>query len=227
MKDLLKKILVIAPHPDDETLGCGGTLLRHISEGDEVYWLICTTISESQGFTKERIEERKKEIELVSNMFGFAGYRQLNFKTTELDQVPRNQLIGGIAGYINEVQPLTLYLPYRNDAHSDHSYVFDSSVACTKSFRYPFVKKVCVYETLSETEFGLRTDDGGFKPNMWVDISSCLDRKIDIMKIYESEIGDHPFPRSFNNIRALANFRGANSMNIAAEAFMMIKYIWK
>ena len=69
----MNKIIVVAPHPDDETLGCGGTLLRHISDGDEVYWLICTTITESQGFTNNRIEERKKEIELVANMFVFAG----------------------------------------------------------------------------------------------------------------------------------------------------------
>ena len=143
----MNKIMVIAPHPDDETLGCGGTLLRHISDGDEVYWLICTTITESQGFAKERIQERKKEIDLVANLFGFAGYRQLNFKTTELDQVPRNELVGAIAEYIKEVKPHTLYLPFRNDVHSDHAYVFDSSVACTKSFRYPYVKKVCVYET--------------------------------------------------------------------------------
>ena len=121
----MNKIMVVAPHPDDETLGCGGTLLRHISDGDEVYWLICTTITESQGFTKERIEERKKEIELVSNMFGFGGYRQLNFKTTELDQVPRNELVGAIAEYIKEIKPHTIYLPYRNDVHSDHAYVFD------------------------------------------------------------------------------------------------------
>ena len=117
-------------------------VLRHISDGDEVYWLICTTITESQGFTKERIEERKKEIDLVANMFGFAGYRQLNFKTTELDQVPRNELVGAIAEYMKEIKPQTMYLPYRNDVHSDHAQIFDASVACTKSFRYPFVRNV-------------------------------------------------------------------------------------
>ena len=222
----MNKIMVIAPHPDDETLGCGGTLLRHISDGDEVYWLICTTITESQGFAKERIQERKKEIDLVANLFGFAGYRQLNFKTTELDQVPRNELVGAIAEYIKEIKPHTLYLPFRNDVHSDHAYVFDSSVACTKAFRYPYVKKVCVYETLSETEFGLRTDDGGFKPNMWVDISGgFLDKKLEIMDIYKSEIGDFPFPRSQKNIRALSNLRACTVNLTEAEAFMSLKTI--
>ena len=217
--------MVIAPHPDDETLGCGGTLLRHISDGDEVYWLICTTITESQGFTKERIEERKKEIDLVANMFGFAGYRQLNFKTTELDQVPRNELVGAIAEYMKEIKPQTMYLPYRNDVHSDHAQIFDASVACTKSFRYPFVRNVCIYETLSETEYGLRTDDSGFKPNLWVDISRYLNQKIEIMKIYDSEVGEHPFPRSEANIRALSHYRGSTCNSKAAESFIIIKQI--
>lgn len=222
----MNKIMVIAPHPDDETLGCGGTLLRHISDGDMVYWLICTKITQSQGFTKERIEERNKEIEAVSNMFGFTGYRQLNFKTTELDQVPRNELVGAIAEYIKDIEPHTIYLPYRNDVHSDHAYVFDSSVACTKSFRYPYIKKVCVYETLSETEFGLRTDDGGFKPNMWVELSGgLLDKKIEIMNIYNSEIGEFPFPRSEKNIRALSNLRACTVNLTEAEAFMSLKTI--
>lgn len=223
----MKKIMVIAPHPDDETLGCGGTLLRHISQGDEVYWLICTTISEDEGFTKQRIQERKKEIETVADMFGFAGYRQLSFKTTELDLVPRKELVGAIAEYINEIEPHTLYLPYRNDVHSDHAYVFDSSIACTKSFRYPFVKKVCVYETLSETEFGLRTDDDGFRPNQWIEISNFISRKIEILKVYNSEIGNHPFPRSEVSIRSLANLRGSCIDSIAAESFMVIKQIIK
>lgn len=221
----MNKILCVAPHPDDETLGCGGTLLRHISEGDEVYWLICTTITKQQGFSEEKIEERKNEIEKVAKDFGFSGYRQLNFKTTELDQVPRNKLVDGIAEYINEIQPHTLYLPYRNDIHSDHARVFDSSVACTKSFRYPFVKKVCVYETLSETELGLRTDDHGFKPNRWVDISEQIEAKISILKIYKSEIKDHPFPRSIESVRALSIIRGSSAGSMNAEAFILIKSI--
>jgi len=219
----MKNVLVIAPHPDDETLGCGGTLLRHVAEGDRVYWLIGTTIKEKNGFSSDRVNSRQKEIKKVSDMYGFAGYKHLDFNTTELDQVPRNILIQKISEYVNQVEPHTIYLPYRNDIHSDHAQIFDASVACTKSFRYPFVKKVCVYETLSETEFGMRTDDPGFKPNMWVDITRYLDRKIEIMKVFESELGKHPFPRSTMNIRALATYRGSTSGCISSEAFMILK----
>jgi LmbE family N-acetylglucosaminyl deacetylase len=174
---MTKSILVAAPHPDDESLGCGGTLLRHIANGDKVYWLIGTTIKEDKGFSSVKVKTRQKEIKKVFGAYGFAGYIQLDFATTELDQVPRNKLIQEISNYVNEVKPHTIYLPYRNDAHSDHAFIHDATVACTKSFRYPFIRKICVYETLSETEFGLRSDDPGFKPNFWVDISEFLEKK--------------------------------------------------
>ena len=147
------------------------------------------------------------------------------FNTTELDQVPRNILIQQISEYVNEVKPHTMYLPYRNDVHSDHAQIFDASVACTKSFRYPFVRKVCVYETLSETEFGMRTDDPGFKPNCWVDINSFLSKKLEIMSVFSSEMAKAPFPRSKSNLIALAKFRGSACGSLAAEAFIIIKQI--
>ena len=221
----MKNILVIAPHPDDETLGCGGTLLRHIDEGDKVYWLIGTTITEQLGFSPERLNSRQNEIAKVFKFYGFTGYKQLSFNATELDQVPKSKLVKEISKHVNEVKPHTMYIPYRNDVHSDHAQIFDASVACTKSFRYPFIEKVCVYETLSETEFGMRTDDSGFKPNMWVDISNYLERKIEIMKLFKSEVKEHPFPRSIKCIKSLANLRGSFAGSEYAESFMCIKEI--
>ena len=145
----MSNVLVIAPHPDDETLGCGGTLLRHVNQGDNVYWLIGTTIDESQGFSSNSIEIRKSEIQKVAKLFGFSGYKQIKFKTTELDQYPLGELISQIGNYVNEIKPNTLYLPYRNDVHSDHARIFDACMPFTKSFRYPYVKKIYLYETSS------------------------------------------------------------------------------
>ena len=220
-----KNILVIAPHPDDETLGCGGTLLRHIDEGDKVYWLICTTITQKLGYSIDRLNLRQNEISDVFMSYGFVGYKQLSFITTELDLVSKRKLVIEISKYVHEVKPHTIYIPYRNDVHTDHAQVFDASIACTKSFRYPFVRKVCVYETLSETEFGMRTDDPGFKPNMWVNISDYLDRKIEIMNIFESELGEHPFPRSESCIQAKALLHGTIASCKYAESFIQIKSI--
>ena len=221
----MSRIMVVAPHPDDETLGCGGTLLRHISEGDHVYWLIMSTISKEAGYSRERVDSRTDEIRRVIESYGFASMQQAPFITTRLDTYPKSDLIGEVSNYISKIEPDTIYLPFRHDVHSDHEAVFDAVVSCAKSFRYPFVKRLRAYETLSETEFSVRPGNNGFVPNLWVDISEYLDRKMEIMQIYKSELGYHPFPRSEKNLRALATLRGATAGKDAAEAFISLKEI--
>lgn len=221
----MKRILAIAPHPDDETLGCGGTLLRHFEEGDEVHWLIVTGISSDFGFTAQRVASRDQEIDAVAKAYGFCSTKRLSFPTMMLDQVPTFELVGAISQAIRDIQPHCLYLPYRNDAHSDHAAVYDAATSCTKVFRYPTVKAVYAYETLSETEFGLKPEDPGFRSNLLIDISEFLERKIEIMRLYDGEMRDFPFPRSEICIRALAQLRGSQAGTFAAESFMIIKEI--
>lgn len=222
---MTKQILCIAPHPDDETIGCGGTLLRHIADGDEVHWLIVTAISEAIGFTADRVASRAGEIEKVAAAYGFAGTHRCDFPTMRLDTLPLLDVISRIGEVVKATGAHTLYVPYRGDAHSDHAVVFDAALACAKTFRYPQVGAVLAYETLSETEFGLKPDDPGFRPNHYVDIADQLDRKIDIMRLYEGEMADFPFPRSETCMRATAQLRGSQCGRMAAEAFMTIKEI--
>ena len=221
----MSTVLVVAPHPDDETLGCGGTLLRHAAEGDQVHWLIMSTIDESGGFSPRRIESRGKEVGRVIKAYGFRSCHQAAFQTAQLDVYPKADLVESVSKVMGEVQPDTVYMPFRHDVHSDHGAVFDAVASCTKSFRYPCVRRVRVYETLSETEFSLLSGAETFSPNVWVDISDYFDRKIDIMNIYKGEMGKHPFPRSDQNIRALATYRGAAAGVGAAEAFVSLKEI--
>lgn len=218
------KVLCIAPHPDDETIGCGGTLLRHVAEGDQVTWLIATGMREP-AFTAERIEQRQRELIAVAARYKFIETRQLGFETTRLDCPPMADVVTAMSHVFQLVQPNVVYVPYRNDVHSDHGVVFDAAAACCKSFRYHSVKAVYAYETLSETEFGLRPDDPGFRPNLFVNIQEFLDSKIEIMKLYGPELRDFPFPRSEVCLRAQAALRGAQSGLSAAEAFMILKEI--
>lgn len=218
-------VLVVAPHPDDESLGCGGALLRHIEEGDSVHWLIVTAMTESQGFPEDRIASRNTEIESVALAYRFAGVHRAGLPTTRLDTVPMGDLVAAIGKVFQTTCPDTVYLPYRNDAHSDHAAVFDATVACCKSFRHSSVKRVYAYETLSETEFGLRPDDPGFRPNLFVDIGDRLEQKIQILNLYSGEIGVFPFPRSEECVRAQAILRGSQAGSTAAEAFMVLKEI--
>ena len=221
----MHRVLAIAPHPDDETLGCGGSLLRLQNEGCQTFWLIITSLDQNKVSLSNQISDRQNEIKKVAAYYRFKDYKQLNFLTTALDTVPKNRIIEAISDYTNSIEPDTIFLPYPSDAHSDHKVVFEAASACTKSFRFPFVKRTYIYETLSETEFGLSPDSIAFKPNLWIDISDYLEKKIEIMKIYDSEFGIHPFPRSEKNIRALATLRGSTAGVNSAESFISVKEV--
>lgn len=218
---MTNKVLVVAVHPDDETLGCGGTLLKHKANGDEIHWLICTTIDENHSY----YEAREKEIKQVQKLYSFDSIHNLRLKTMQIDEYNMSELIGKISNVINEVKPYIVYLPFKGDVHSDHRKIFEAAYSCTKSFRYPFIKQIYMMETLSETEFAPSTKEDSFIPNVFVDISLYMEKKIEIMKIFESEVGEHPFPRSEKNIKALGTIRGATANCEYAEAFMLLKEI--
>lgn len=221
----IKTCLVIAPHPDDETLGCGGTILKLKAQGVAVHWLIVTTIEGVPGFAQDRVPVRAREIDSVREAYGFDGVHQCSLPAAALDTLSKGELIGAIGKVIKSVKPDSVYVPYRNDVHSDHAAVFDAAVSATKTFRSPFVSAVYAYETLSETDFGLRPDDPGFRPNLYEDISNYLDKKISIMSLFDGEMGEFPFPRSEECLRALATLRGAQANCNAAESFMTLKEV--
>ena len=216
------RIIVIAPHPDDETLGVGGTLLRRKAEGATIAWLIVTTISKESGWSSEKVKQRADEIERISLLYDFDEVYALNFQTTQLDTIPMRDIVAAVSGVFKSFKPDEVFVPHPSDVHTDHRVVFNAVSACTKWFRYPSVKRVLAYETLSETDFGLGTDQA-FRPNVFVDVTEFFGKKIKAMDIYASEVGDFPFPRSHEAIRALATLRGAASGFKAAEAFELLR----
>jgi len=216
------KTLVIAPHPDDEVLGAGGTLLRRKAEGATVAWLIVTSITAEMGWSAEKIKQRAGEIKRVAEIFGFDSVFELNLPTTQLDQVPMNDLVAAISNVFKRFEPEEVFVPHPSDVHTDHRLVFDAAASCAKWFRYPSIQRVLAYETLSETDFGLGSSQG-FRPNVFVDIEPYLTDKLRAMDIYASELGEFPFPRSHKAILALATLRGAASGFKAAEAFELLR----
>jgi LmbE family N-acetylglucosaminyl deacetylase len=216
-----KKVLIIAVHPDDETLGCGGTLLKHKENNDEIHWLICTDIDKNNDYYNTRQDEIKE----VSKLYDFDSVNNLELKTMQVDEYSMSELIGKISKVINDVKPNIIFLPFKGDIHSDHRKIFEASYSCTKSFRYPFIKKIYMVETLSETEFALSTKEDSFIPNVFIDTSKYMDKKIKIMKVFKSELGEHPFPRSIRNLKALGTLRGATAGCEYAESFMLLKCI--
>lgn len=215
-------ILVVSPHPDDETLGAGGSLLK-LKEENKIYWLNITDLCADLGYTKNQMNVRSEQIEKIKNFYRFDGTKNLMLPTTKLREVPDNEVISAIGNYIDEISANWIFLPDYNDAHSDHKIVFDWCLACTKVFRHPSVKNVLTMEILSETNFG--HPDSPFIPNFYFDISDTLEQKIQASMIYDTEMGKHPFPRNQEDIKALAMLRGSEAGVKYAEAFRVIKMI--
>jgi len=220
-------ILVISPHPDDETLGCGGTILKHKDIGDKIYWLIITNIVVKNGWDKDIVEKRQKEIKTVAEMYGFEKTFKLDYPTAKLDIIPIQEIIESISKVIFEIKPEIIYLPNRSDVHTDHQITFKAAYSCTKNFRYPFIKKILMYETLSETEFAPALPENTFIPNVFVDITEYFEKKLEIFKIYKSELMAEPFPRNLEVIEAFDKCRGSRIGKKYAEAFVLLKEIIK
>jgi len=220
----MKKIMFVSVHPDDETIGCGGTILKNKKLGNKIYWLNLTDISMSHpfGYTKEFAEHIYWTEAEVSKKYGFEKMFNLEIPAGMLETYETRVLVSKIDEVLNSVKPDELYLPNRSDIHSDHRIGFNAVYACTKNFRKPYIKKILMYETLSETEYAPALSENAFIPNFYVDISDYFDKKLRIMGLYDTEIMPEPYPRSFRAIQALAAFRGSRIGAAYAEAFMLL-----
>lgn len=217
-------VLVIAAHPDDETLGCGGVLLKHNAAGDNLYWLVATQAYQPQ-WSAETIELKAEEVSEVERAYGIKSCFKLGFPAGQLDTQPMDELIRSIYQVISQVSPQIVYLVNGGDVHTDHYAVFTASMSVLKPFHMANlgVKKVICYETLSSTEAGPNQAGRGFSPNIFSDITPYMERKIEILDIYRTEIQSDPMPRAPSALRALARFRGATISVEYAEAFVLIR----
>lgn len=220
----MNKVLFIAVHPDDETLGCGGTILKHKTQGDKIYWVTVTNATKNHPlhFRDEFVEFRSQLVDSISQAYGFDETVKLDFPTQMLHTVDLKDFITRIDSEFKRIQPNIIYMPFRGDVHSDHRATFDAVYACTKSFRKPFIEKIYMIEALSETEFAPAIPGDTFVPNVYVDITDYMDRKMEIMSMYEKEVMAEPYPRSLSSIQALARVRGSRAGVMYAEAFMLL-----
>lgn len=220
----MKKVMFIAVHPDDETLGCGGTILKHKAQGDEIYWLTITNATKDHPFhfSDEFVEMRDQLVDKVARAYGFNETIKLDLPTQMLHAIDLKDFVVAIDDVIKRIQPNVIYMPFRGDVHSDHRITFDAAYSCTKSFRKPFIEKIYMLEALSETEFSPAVPSTSFVPNVFVDITEYMDRKIEIMSLYDKEVMSEPYPRSLSSIRALARVRGSRTGVMYAESFMLL-----
>ena len=223
---MVESSLVVAVHPDDETLGCGATLLKLANLGASLHWLIVTS-AYTPDYSAEQITMQSEQIEKVRQAYPFESLTWLKHPTTRLETLPLVSLIDGLRGCLAQVRPEWVFVPNRSDVHSDHHVVFQALSAVLKPIymRSLGVKRVLTCEVNSETEAAFPLPENVFLPTSLVDISGTFERKLEIMELYKTEIHPEPLPRSPSAIRALARFRGATIGVEYAEAFMLMREI--
>ena len=216
--------MFIAVHPDDETLGCGGTILKHKAQGDQIFWLVMTGPQKGlmPQFTDEFLAKRDAMVDGIAEAYGFDETIKLNLPTQMLHSLDLRDIIQKVSEVFKRIQPNVIYMMFANDVHSDHRVAFDAVYSCTKSFRYPFIERIYMIEALSETEFAVAMPGNTFVPNVFVDISEYIDKKLEIMSMFKGEIQQDPFPRSLSSLKALARVRGSRAGVMYAEAFMLL-----
>lgn len=211
----MSKVAVISVHPDDETLGCGGTLLKHKNRGDSIHCIFVTSGNAQQ----------QKIVSQLSDFYRFDTVVELHLPEIVLADLPLSELILPLKEVINRIEPEILYIPNRSDAHSDHRAVFEALIACTKPFRYPFIKRILMCEIISETDFSPALPERVFIPNVYVDISDFAEQKHEAIKLFASELMPAPYTRSWEAIEALEIYRGSQINVQRAESFMLLKSI--
>jgi len=222
--DEVRCALVIAPHPDDEVLGCGGTISRLTRSGRQVHVAIVTQGS-PPAFDEAAVQRVRRETHYAHRLLGLTKTHFCGFPAAELDQVPHREVNAAIGAIVEAVAPDTLFLPFVGDVHLDHQLCFTSGLVAARPRRNGYPARVLAYETLSETNWYAPYVTPGFTPNVFVDISEDLERKIEAFGCYGSQVQAFPSERSVEAIRALATLRGATVFKSAAEAFVLLREV--
>lgn len=218
------KVLVIAPHPDDEVLGCGGTIAKHASTGDSVYVCIVTKGCEPL-FSQESVEKVRDECKEADAFLGVEETIFLDFPAAMMEEVPRYKLNDAFIKTIHQIQPDIVYLPHRGDMQLDHKMTVDAAMVALRPKYNHKVKKIYAYETLSETGWDIPNIVNEFIPNVYNDITEYMDKKLKALQKYTTQLAEFPNPRSLEAVAALAKFRG-NTVSIpCAEAFILLREI--
>lgn len=217
-------VLVVAPHPDDEVLGAGGTIARLASEGRDVHVAIVTK-GGPPLFDEAFIQRGRNEARQAHQVLGVKETVFLDgFPAALLDTIPQSTLNAGLREAIDAVDPELLFIPFPGDLHIDHRMVAEAALVATRPNRRHAIAAVLAYEALSETNWGA-PGTPGFAPNVFVDVSKQLDLKLEAMGRYASQLQPFPHERSLEALRALAIGRGATAGLEAAEAFVLIRGI--
>lgn len=218
-----KKILIISPHPDDETLGLGGTIKKFSKMGCEIK-IIIVSGHKPPLYPENEYIITLNEAKKVFKLLNVSSFEDLGLVATKLNEIPISDLNNKIEKNIKSFRPDVLFIPFP-DRHIDHRIVFESSVVASRPKNKYYPKTILAYETLSETHWNVANIEPNFNPDFFINIDKEIDNKIKALKLYKSQINSKNKSRSPDSCKSLARFRGSQNGCKYAEAFKVIRII--
>ena len=219
-----RTVLIVAAHPDDEALGCGGMISRHVAEGDRVTGLLLADGETSRGGAgQSKIEARGHAAHAAGRVLGATQVRLDTMPDNRLDTVPLIEVAKRVEAVVTELQPSIVYTHHGGDLNIDHRIVHQAVMtACRPQPGHPVTSIRC-FEVLSSTEWASEGIGVAFRPTLFCDISAFLDKKLEALRCYDEEMRPFPHSRSYEAVEALARYRGASCGRAAAEAFVIAR----
>lgn len=228
---MAETVLVVAAHPDDEVLGCGGAIARHADAGDAIHILIlaegATARSNERDAEAQRdeIEALRDDARQAARILGAQPPKFAGLPDNRLDSLDLLDIVKKVEATVAEVQPTTVYTHHGGDLNLDHRICHHATMIACRPLPEATCAAIFEFETVSSTEWASPSTDKPFVPMRFVDISRQLDRKLEALRAYGSEVRPFPHARSVENVAALARVRGASAGMEAAEAFMVAREI--
>jgi N-acetylglucosamine malate deacetylase 1 len=221
----MSNILVIAAHPDDEVLGCGGTIARHTMSGDNVYVLFMTNGVSARGNDKSAVMNRKYSAQKASDILGIKSLTFFDYPDNQMDSVPLLGIVKDIEKVVSNIHPRVIYTHHIGDLNVDHSVTHRAVMTACRPQPGCEVREIYSFEVLSSTEWSITSAETVFMPNLYYDINSVLNKKVEAFKAYEEEIRFFPHSRSVQGLKSLALYRGSSVGMESAEAFQILRLL--
>ena len=219
------KILIVAAHPDDEILGCGGSIIK-LKKNHEIKVIFLTNGVSGRINNKKKIIKRKKECLRLFNFLNLTQPIFFNFPDNQLDSVSLLKIVKKIEKVTRTYKPDTVITHYENCLNIDHRIAYQATITACRPLKRSTVSKILSFEIQSSTDWVL-SKNKNFQPNYFIDISSTIKKKIDAMNFYKSELREYPHSRSLKAIRSLASVRGVSAGLKYAEGFVLVRKIKK
>jgi len=220
-----KTVMVVAAHPDDEVLGCGGTIARHVAEGDVVHVVFMTSgVGSRKSRLAKEIEERNKSRDKALKILGVSSAHSFDFPDNKMDSLPLLDIVQPLESLLDKVRPSIVYTHHYGDLNVDHRVTHQAVITASRPLPQSFVREVYAFEVISSTEWFFGRENI-FIPNVFVDISDYVDTKQKAIRAYDFEMRDPPHSRSYQHLKSLTEHRGFSVGLNMSESFFLLRML--